>query len=1036
MQNLIDEPVSPSRERDAFRVMFEQAAFGVAQVSLEGRWLVVNQSLCDILGYSRSDLLRNSLADISRFDSLETEAIECRRLLAGEIQSFSVQKRHLRSNGRVVWLKATITVVRDDVTGQPHSYLAVVEDLTPTKKVIQQVLFDGDKRFRVLADHISDVFFTLDNDLKCTYWNRTAENLTGIPAREMIGKNPGSVMFHTDRSVSEEAYRAVLATQMVRSFTLPCRIARRDFLFEVTAYPSKDGLSVVAKDTASTQRAEQALRRLAAIVQYNDDAILSVTAEGRITSWNRGAVKLYGYSEAEILGHDVAQLVPANLLHESQDILQTGLAGMGVQGFETQRLNKQGELVDVSLSVSPILDANAAIIGLSCIARDIGERKKAETALKRQVVFDELMTGILTRFTTCRSEEVDASVIHALQVTAEFLAVDHAHLCLFSPDRSCWSATHEWCAEGLETYSANFQAVPVGTLAWSEAMVLAGEVIRINSVDDYPPEAVAERQNAHTRAGMRSMLQVPIRGPLGVIAGTVSFDCHYRSVVWSDDDVSHCKLVGDAIATLLERQRAEGALRNSEEKFAKAFEASPAMIAVARVSDGCYVEVNRAFEQHTGLRRSEILGKRVTDAGQLSDLQSLTHAFETAIGQGSLRNMEARIRRKNGEILIVLLSAEVIEFDGQQCVLTVAEDITERHQAVDALRESEERFRVMADSAPIMMWMAGTDKGWSDFNRGWLEFTGRLPEQEAGEGWLRGVHRSDRQNCMSVYHSAFDRRRPFTVEYRLRNRNGEYRWITNTGVPRFMPDGKFVGYIGCCIDVHDQKQAELARTDLSRRLMTAQEAERTRIARELHDGIGQALAVLGIQMQRAEKPAADGKKSPSITELCRKVKDIGTQVSRLSHQLHSSELEFLGLAAAVKSLCREFSEQYPIKVTCSCTDVPEELDNEVALCFLRIVQEAMHNVAKHSQAAEVQVKLASSGGQLVLKVSDNGVGFEMTKMRGTVGLGMVSMRERMHLIGGEFEIWSEPGSGTRIQATAYRPTGAAQLAGRLPAQDR
>ena len=324
----------------------------------------------------------------------------------------------------------------------------------------------------------------------------------------------------------------------------------------------------------------------------------------------------------------------------------------------------------------------------------------------------------------------------------------------------------------------------------------------------------------------------------------------------------------------------------------------------------------------------------------------------------------------------------------------------------------------MADSAPVLMWMAGLDKGCTDFNRGWLAFTGRTMAQEKGSGWAAGVHPADLERCMDFYSRAFDERIPFAMEYRLRRHDGQYRWIKDTGVPRFLPDGSFIGYIGCCVDVEDQKQAELARADLSRRLMNAQEAERARIARELHDGIGQSLALLGVQLQRAGKPTSSGRKSPDIGELCGKLKNIGHQVSRLSHQLHSSELEFLGLAVAIKSHCREFSEQYHIKVDCACSEIPSALDNAVALGFLRVVQEALHNVAKHSRATEVRVEMTYRNGELILNIADNGAGFDRNKVRDSPGLGMISMRERMHLIGGEFTIASEPGAGTKIQARA------------------
>jgi signal transduction histidine kinase len=217
-------------------------------------------------------------------------------------------------------------------------------------------------------------------------------------------------------------------------------------------------------------------------------------------------------------------------------------------------------------------------------------------------------------------------------------------------------------------------------------------------------------------------------------------------------------------------------------------------------------------------------------------------------------------------------------------------------------------------------------------------------------------------------------------------------------------------------DITERKQAEVARIDLSRRLMTAQEAERRRIARELHDGIGQSLALLSVQLQRAGHPSSEGKKGSSIEELCARVKEIGTQVSQLSHQLHSSELEFLGLAVAVKGTCREFSEQYHIGIDCTCFDIPQQLDNDAALSLLRVVQEALHNIAKHSHASSVTVRLRRVDMELKLTIADDGVGFDANKARSARGLGLISMRERIHLIGGQFEIFSKPGEGTEIQA--------------------
>jgi PAS domain S-box-containing protein len=142
-----------------------------------------------------------------------------------------------------------------------------------------------------------------------------------------------------------------------------------------------------------------------------------------------------------------------------------------------------------------------------------------------------------------------------------------------------------------------------------------------------------------------------------------------------------------------------------------------------------------------------------------------------------------------------------------QMTLIVIQDITERKRAMDALRESEQRFRVITNAAPIMVWMSGTDKLCFYFSKGWLDFVGRTLEQESGNGWAENVHRDDFERCLQIYLERFDARQPFEMEYRLRHYSGQYRWILDHGVPRYAPDGTFEGYVGGCLDIHDQKEA-------------------------------------------------------------------------------------------------------------------------------------------------------------------------------------------------------------------------------------
>lgn len=220
-------------------------------------------------------------------------------------------------------------------------------------------------------------------------------------------------------------------------------------------------------------------------------------------------------------------------------------------------------------------------------------------------------------------------------------------------------------------------------------------------------------------------------------------------------------------------------------------------------------------------------------------------------------------------------------------------------------------------------------------------------------------------------------------------------------------------------DITMRRQAEKARLDLAQRLINAQEEQFTHVARELHDNIGQSLALFSIELEttRLTLTGCSPESDARLTLLGGRLKDLGRVVGNLSHQLHSSELDLLGLVVAIKGLCREFSEQYHVQVSCMCSYIPDNLCSDISLCLFRVTQEALHNVAKHSQAQKIDIELHGVLNSLVLSISDDGIGFAPNNANVRPGLGMTSMRERLHLIGGKFKITSKPGSGTRIEAT-------------------
>jgi PAS domain S-box-containing protein len=339
-----------------------------------------------------------------------------------------------------------------------------------------------------------------------------------------------------------------------------------------------------------------------------------------------------------------------------------------------------------------------------------------------------------------------------------------------------------------------------------------------------------------------------------------------------------------------------------------------------------------------------------------------------------------------------------------------------KRTAEAVLRESEKRFRVMANTTPSLIWMCDTRAEITYLNDRWIAFTSTNQDVGYGNLWSACLHPDDVKRVTGTLFRALKVQQPFSNEFRLRRSDNVYRWMFNVASPRVNGDGSFAGFIGSTIDTTDQKLAQQALEKVSGQLIEAQEKERSRIARDLHDDICQRLALLSMELERVNRNPSGLPKfvADDISQIRTQCSEIANDVQSLSHQLHSSSLDYLGIAAAIKGCCKELSKQYDVDIEFTAFNVPEDLPKDISLCLFRVTQEALHNAVKYSGTSRYTVELRGMSDRIQLKVNDSGAGFDVEKARKNRGLGLVSMQERVHLVSGSISVESKRGEGTTI----------------------
>jgi len=545
-------------------------------------------------------------------------------------------------------------------------------------------------------------------------------------------------------------------------------------------------------------------------------------------------------------------------------------------------------------------------------------------------------------------------------------------------------------------------------------------------VRDVQADPLWENYRALARPhGLRACWSTPIISATGQVLGT--FAMYYREPR-TPTTAEHQLITSatDLAGIAIERRQAEEALRESEERFSKAFHANPAPLSISRLADGRFLDVNTAFLRLTGYEREEVIGRtsvelRLIGTAEREDL------VDRLRRTGVVPELEFVVRHRDGGSRDVVVSLVSSDLGGDACILSIFQDVTHRKQADEALRTRERQLLLAQQIARMGSWEWDLRTGTVTWSDELCRIFGIEPSavRPSYEGSLDLVHVDDRSYVRDIIDRAAADGQPFLFDFRACRPDGAVRILHCRGEVTCDAAGHPVRMFGTDQDVTELRLADeqLRLSQQKLRNLTAyhlevREEERARIAREIHDVLGQTLTALKLdvsslrEMVARREPSADGRLQEIAGLLDTAIKD----VRRLASELRPVVLDQLGLPAAVEWLAGDFQRRTGIDCRVRAHLPDTTLPADVSTGLFRILQEALTNVARHSGASRVEVTLQQASRIVYLEVTDNGKGLPEAAHAGQGSLGILGMRERALLLGGFIELKGETGKGTKLTA--------------------
>ena len=945
--------------------IMEAALDAIISFDHEGRIIELNAAAEKMLGCARGAAVGQDVCEVVvphklrawfRLGLAHSFALDEGPILGGRIEMSA-----LRADGAEFPVECALA--RIELTGPPM-FTAFIRDIRERRRAEAQV-----SMLAHAVESTAEPICITDLQNRFTFTNRAFQKTYGYSEKEILGKSPGILLSpNNPPSLLEE----ILAQSRITGWRGELLDRRKDGsefpVFLSTSQINNEsgqviGLLAVAQDITERKQEEGQIQLLANAVE-SAGLLISITDDkNRFTFVNRAFLDAYGYTYKEVLGKTPRFLYsPKNPAGLCERVFLETLAA----NWKGEILNcrKDGTEFPIALSTSQIKDGQGNVIGLVGVAKDISELKQAE---KQQAALSQLAY----RLSAAIAPEEAARII--LEIAFSLFGWDAGYVDLYSPteDKMIYVLMIDTVGGQPMTIPPLRQAkppTPLMRLVMQDGGRLINRSHRAPLRVKLVPFGDAHRQS-------ESMLYVPIRWS-GTALGVLSIQS-YKPGAYSEEDLELLQTIADHCGNTLKRISVTEELREAEAKYRSIFEKATEGI-FRTTPEGRVLSANPALAKIFGYHSPEELIEDVTDVGQQLYVApgrraELKKLLET---HGHVQGFEAENQRKDGSKIWITLNAHVArDAEGQvQYYEGTIQDITEHKQARQRLNDALELNQTILASSSLGI-LAYRASGECVFAN---EAAARIFNNKVEKLLQQNFRRLDywqESGLLKLAEETLHTRKVHTAEGRGVSSSGNELWL-DCRLASFVSGGE-LHLLSLTDDITDRKQAEEELRRLPQRIIEAQEAERLRFARDLHDSVNQLIAAAKVRLRKVQGSIAAS--SPALGEILSRCNGLLVQAleenRRVAHNLRPSDLDEFGLVIACRNFCKQFRLRTNVAVRGRVNGVISRLPPAVELNLFRIVQEVLNNIEKHARAKTVGIRISARNDFLVLRIRDDGRGF-------------------------------------------------------------